>query len=177
MKKIALLILSLILSFLSASTYAVESDWNQSHINYQGPLKIKVYRNPQCNCCHRWMDHLKKHGFDVTDIAATNLADINDKVHLPPKMKSSHTAIIDGYIIEGHVPADDIKRLLIEKPKDVAGLAVPHMPTGVPGAEKGILKQNFIVFQFDKAGKYSVFNSYQVDKNNHYQAHLPQKEM
>ncbi len=164
----------LIAIFLSPATYAVESDWDQSHVTYTDELNIKVYHNISCNCCRRWMSHLENNNFHVTDMPTNNLSYVNDQLGLPAKLKSSHTAMIEGYIIEGHVPADDIKRLLTEKP-DIRGLAVPRMPNGVPGAEKGNFKQNFTVFQFDKTGKYSVFTSYELDKNNHYQANISEK--
>ncbi|MFW5451082.1 MAG: DUF411 domain-containing protein [Methylophagaceae bacterium] len=98
------------------------------------------------------------------------MADVKEAVKLPKQMTSCHTAIINGYIIEGHVPADDIRRLLVEKP-DIAGLSVPQMPVGTPGMEVGERKDNFIVFQFGHEGHYGVFNRYQVDENNEYQTH------
>ena len=129
--------------------------------------EIKVYRNPTCQCCHKWINHLEQNQFNVLDLLSNDMASIKEKVQLPKQMTSCHTAIIDGYIIEGHVPADDIKRLLLNKP-DIAGLAVPQMPVGTPGMEMGPRKDAFIVFQFDKDGQYSVYNQYQVDENNHY---------
>ncbi len=167
--KLSQILLLFILLFTVFRSYA-DNEWARSYVPYEGSLDIKVYRNISCNCCQKWMKHLKQNNFNITDIPTNNLAYVNEQVHLPAKMKSSHTAIINGYIIEGHVPADDIKRLLLAKP-DIRGLAVPRMPAGVPGAERGEIKESFIVFQFDKNGKYSIFNRYQVDKNNHYQAH------
>ncbi len=171
---IKLSVLILIALFLSSAIYAVESDWNQSYTQYSGDLNIKVYHNVSCNCCRRWMNYLKTNNFNVSDMPTSNLSYVNEQLSLPPKLKSSHTAIIEGYIIEGHVPAEDIKRLLTEKP-DIRGLAVPRMPDGAPGAEKGDFKQNFVVFQFDKKGEYSVFTSYQLDKHNHYQPNIPER--
>jgi len=98
---------------------------------------------------------------------------VKEAVGLPPKMASCHTAIIDGYIIEGHVPADDIKQLLKDK-SDIAGLSVPQMPVGTPGMEIGSRKDNFIVFQFDKKGHYSIYNQYLLTELNEYQAHPPE---
>ncbi|PHS70607.1 MAG: copper amine oxidase [Methylophaga sp.] len=130
--------------------------------------EIKVYRNPTCNCCHKWINHLEENKFNVVDLLTTNMTQVKEAVKLPKQMTSCHTAIIEGYIIEGHVPANDIRRLLAEKP-DIAGLSVPKMPVGTPGMEVGTRKDNFIVFQFDHDGHYGVFNQYQIDEHNEYQ--------
>ncbi len=130
--------------------------------------EIKVYRDPDCQCCHKWINHLKQNKFNVLDLPTRNMTSVKEAVKLPKKMASCHTAIIDGYIIEGHVPADDIVRLLTDKP-DITGLSVPQMPVGTPGMEMGERKDPFIVFQFDKSGKYSIYNRYTVDKDNQYQ--------
>jgi len=132
---------------------------------------IKVYRSPSCQCCHKWINHLKENKFNVLDVLSNNMASVKTAVQLPKPMASCHTAIIDGYIIEGHVPADDIRRLLADKP-NIAGLSVPQMPVGTPGMEMGERKDPFIVFQFDKNGQYTVFNQYEVDKQNQYHDHL-----
>lgn len=130
--------------------------------------EIKVYRDPDCQCCHKWITHLEHNKFNVIDILTRDMTTVKQTVHLPKAMASCHTAIIDGYIIEGHVPATDIKRLLLEKP-DIAGLSVPQMPVGTPGMEMGQRKDNFVVFQFDKAGAFKPFSKYSVDENYHYQ--------
>ncbi|NQY26993.1 MAG: DUF411 domain-containing protein [Piscirickettsiaceae bacterium] len=129
---------------------------------------IEVYRSPTCNCCHKWITHLEENKFSVIDKLTQDMVSVKEAVKLPKQMASCHTAIIDGYIIEGHVPADDILRLLTEKP-EVAGLSVPQMPVGTPGMEMGERKDPFIVFQFDKAGKHSVFSEYTPDDSNQYQ--------
>lgn len=129
---------------------------------------IEVYRSPTCNCCHKWITHLEDNKFTVIDKLTRDMASVKEAVKLPKQMASCHTAIIDGYIIEGHVPADDILRLLTDKP-EISGLSVPQMPIGTPGMEIGERKDNFIVFQFDKAGQYSVFSEYQPDDSNQYQ--------
>ncbi len=131
---------------------------------------IKVYRDPDCQCCHKWMNHLEQHQFNVIDMPTRNMFTVKQAVKLPRQMASCHTAMVEGYIIEGHVPADDIYRLLAEKP-DIAGLSVPQMPVGTPGMEMGERKDPFIVFQFDKQGHYSVFNQYDLDADNQYHAH------
>ena len=152
--------LFLLIQLFSVNSFATETS----------DTDIKVYRDPNCQCCHKWIRHLEENNFNVLDILTPNMASVKNSVNLPKQMTSCHTAIIDGYVIEGHVPASDIRRLLTEK-ADIAGLSVPQMPVGTPGMEMGERKDNFIVFQFNKDGKYSVYNRYQLDENNEYQTH------
>lgn len=100
----------------------------------QSALGISVYKNRYCGCCHEWIAHLQKNGFKVTANDVPDTAPVRGKLGMPAELGSCHTAVIGGYVIEGHVPAADIKRLLKEKPKAV-GLAVPGMPAGSPGME------------------------------------------
>ncbi|MDT8371645.1 MAG: DUF411 domain-containing protein [Gammaproteobacteria bacterium] len=130
---------------------------------------IKVYRDPDCQCCHKWITHLENNQFNVIDVPTRNMASVKAAIDLPKGIASCHTATIGGYIIEGHVPVADIIRLLTEKP-DIAGLSVPQMPVGSPGMEMGSRKDNFAVMQFDRAGHYSVYNYYFVDEHNEYQS-------
>ncbi|MBP6534281.1 MAG: DUF411 domain-containing protein [Arenimonas sp.] len=100
----------------------------------QSALNISVYKNQYCGCCHEWIKHLQKHGFKVSANDVPDTAPVRAKLGMPAELGSCHTATIGGYLIEGHVPAADIQRLLKEKPKAV-GLAVPGMPAGSPGME------------------------------------------
>ena len=152
--------LFLLIQLLSLNSFAAETN----------NTEIKVYRDPGCQCCHKWISHLEENKFNVLDILSPDMASVKKAVHLPKQMASCHTAIIEGYVIEGHVPAADIRRLLAEKP-DIAGLSVPQMPVGTPGMEMGERKDNFIVFQFNEEGQYTAFNSYELDENNEYQSH------
>lgn len=103
------------------------------------------------------MVHLQKNGFQVKDESAADLRAIKAKYGVPAQLQSCHTAVVDGYVIEGHVPADLITRLLRERPK-VTGLAVPGMPAGSPGMEvPGSPAQPYQVFSFDKNGKRGIF--------------------
>ena len=103
------------------------------------------------------MVHLQKNGFQVNDEPTPDLRAIKAKYGVPAELHSCHTAVIDGYVVEGHVPADLITRLLRERPK-VAGLAVPGMPIGSPGMEvPGRPAQRYQVFTFEKGGKSGVF--------------------
>ena len=119
-----------------------------------------VYHSPECTCCGKWMNHLKAQGFAIKNIPTNNIEEVKQKYNIPNNLTSCHTAIVNGYVIEGHVPADDIKRLLAEKP-NVTGLTVPQMPVGTPGMEIGNQKDPFAVFSFAAKGTVAVFNKYE----------------
>jgi hypothetical protein len=123
-------------------------------------LNITVYRTPTCGCCEGWVEHLQQHNFNVTDIVKpeAEIQAIRQKHHLPQQLNSCHTAEINGYLVEGHVPVEDVKKL-IAKNHDIAGIAVPGMPIGTPGMEMGNRKESFDVVGFKK-NQMQVFNSY-----------------
>lgn len=118
--------------------------------------EVMVYKTPTCGCCTAWMDHLKTHGFEVEAVDLHDLTQIKQRHGVTRELASCHTAVIDGYVIEGHVPATDIKRLLETRP-DIVGLTVPGMPMGSPGME-GPVSQPYDVLSFDKAGATKVFS-------------------
>jgi hypothetical protein len=120
--------------------------------------RITVYKDPGCRCCKNWIEHLTRHGYAVDAKDTPNMAEVKTTLGVPSALTSCHTALVNGYLIEGHVPAADIARLLKEKPK-VAGLAVPGMPMGSPGME-GPQQQHYQVLSFDKNGKTKIFASY-----------------
>lgn len=124
------------------------------------PVDIVVYRSPTCDCCGKWLEHLKKNNFNVKDIVTEDVQAIKNKYGVSEAMASCHTAIVDGYVIEGHVPANDIMKLLKTKPK-IVGIAVPGMPSGTPGMEMGDRKDAYNVMSFDKKNHYEIFNSYE----------------
>ncbi len=124
------------------------------------PIDIVVYRSPTCECCGKWLEHMKKNNFNVKDIVTDDVQAIKKKYGVPEAMASCHTAIVDGYVIEGHVPANDIMKLLKTKPK-IVGIAVPGMPSGTPGMEMGDRKDSYNVMSFDKENHYEIFNSYE----------------
>jgi hypothetical protein len=117
--------------------------------------EITVFKSASCGCCAKWVEHLRKDGYEVrvTNIEAMNA--VKARFNVPAEMRSCHTAVIGGYVIEGHVPASDIQRLLKEKPK-VAGLAVAGMPLGSPGME-GARAERYSVMSFTKEGASAVF--------------------
>ena len=120
--------------------------------------EITVYKSPTCGCCAKWVEHLEANGFTVNTEDVADISRVKSELGIPSELASCHTAIIDGYLVEGHVPAQSIKRLLAERPQ-VAGLAVPGMPTGSPGME-GPNPQRYDVVAFDAAGGRRVFESY-----------------
>ncbi len=119
--------------------------------------KMTVYKSPTCGCCAKWVEHMKQAGFDLTVNDVPNVGEIKAQHHVPADAQSCHTALVGGYVVEGHVPADVVKQLLKEKPA-VVGIAVPGMPMGSPGMEgDGSSKQAYNVVSFDKAGKTQVY--------------------
>jgi hypothetical protein len=119
-----------------------------------------MYRDPNCGCCEHWADHVRDDlQTEVTETMTDDIAQIKTANGVPQELWSCHTMVVDGYVIEGHVPAADIARLLEERPAGVRGLAVPGMPVGSPGMEMGDRIQPYQVIAFGDAG-YSVFASY-----------------
>ena len=122
--------------------------------------KIHIYKDASCGCCSVWVTHLEKAGFTASVTNADNMAAIKDTYGVPAALRSCHTGVVNGYVIEGHVPAADIQRVLKERPA-VAGLAVPGMPVGSPGMEvPGMRPQAFDVMAFEKGGASRVFASH-----------------
>lgn len=122
--------------------------------------EITVYKSPTCGCCAAWADYLVEEGYNVTSIDHDNMDAIKRELGLPAReLASCHTAVIDGYLIEGHVPASDIQKLLIEKPGGVLGLTAPGMPAMSPGMGSRE-PQGYDVLSFTRDGKTTVFSSY-----------------
>lgn len=119
---------------------------------------IEVYKDPNCGCCGRWVQHLKMNNFNANIIESPDMVSIKARFRVPRDIASCHTAVIDGYVIEGHVPAHAIQRLLAERPQAL-GLAVPGMPVGSPGMEGGT-HEAFDVFLFTAEGSKKVFEHY-----------------
>lgn len=118
--------------------------------------RITVFKDPGCGCCRSWVEHLRKHGFDVVARDTSGMDRVKTTAAVPARLQSCHTAFVNGYVIEGHVPAADIERLLKERPK-VAGLAVPGMPAGSPGMEMGGRSDRYDVIAFTRGGESRVF--------------------
>ena len=123
--------------------------------------EIEVWKSPSCDCCTGWVEHLQDNGFavKVKDTSPAMLDQIKRQAGITDKLASCHTGKIDGYVIEGHVPAADIKRLVSEKP-DAAGLTVPGMPIGSPGMEVDDKREPYDVLLLRKDGATEVFAKY-----------------
>lgn len=121
-------------------------------------VPVQVYKDATCGCCSVWVEHLRRSGFAPTSTNVTDLAGVKDKHNVPARGRSCHTALVGGYVIEGHVPAAQIQRLLKEKPRGIVGLAVPGMPIGSPGME-GPNPKPYDVLAFDAQGRTSVFST------------------
>ncbi len=118
---------------------------------------ITVYKSPTCGCCAKWVDHLEENGFEVKSIDTPDVNITKKQYGVPGELSSCHTALVDGYVVEGHVPADVVKKMLEEKP-EIVGVAVPGMPMGSPGME-GDRVDNYDVIAFQKDGTRSVYAS------------------
>ncbi|MBE9157494.1 DUF411 domain-containing protein [Nodosilinea sp. LEGE 06152] len=149
-----------LLSLLTAPTAAVAAEFVQPNLP-----KLTVYRSPTCRCCGHWVDHMRAAGFEVQDVVTEDMAALKAQYGVPEAVASCHTAIVhressstnsSGYIIEGHVPAADVQRLLSEQP-DVLGIAAPGMPMGSPGMEMGDRVDPYTVVSFTQAGETATF--------------------
>jgi len=121
---------------------------------------VIVYKSPTCGCCTGWVEHMQEQGFKVEVHDVSDLNAIKRQFAVPSDLESCHTALHGGYVIEGHVPAEDIRRLLAERPA-IAGIAAPGMPVGSPGMEvPGRAADRYDVVAFDKSGGRSTFASH-----------------
>ena len=118
---------------------------------------VTVYKSPTCGCCAKWAEHLEANGFEVIIQDVANLSAVKAEHGVPGDLQSCHTATVGGYVIEGHVPADVIRRFLAERPAGTTGLAVPGMPAGSPGME-GPPPVPYNVMAFDAAGRATVYD-------------------
>lgn len=149
------LLLGLLLSFGQPSAHADDAE----------AVTITVNKSPTCGCCKLWIEHLRAEGFLVEALDSDDMTAVKKRYEVPQNMQSCHTAVVDGYVIEGHVPAADIRRLLAEAP-DANGLAVPGMPVGSPGMEYGDRVDPYKVMLFDR-DTFSVFSSYGETADEH----------
>lgn len=120
---------------------------------------VQVFKSPTCGCCGAWVDHMKAAGFTVTVTEVDDTSIARRQQGLPDKFGSCHTAVVAGYVVEGHVPANDVKKMLTMKPVAI-GLAVPGMPVGSPGMEVGSRNDPYQVLLVAKDGRERVFSTY-----------------
>ena len=126
---------------------------------FSSELGITVWKSATCGCCQKWVDYLRDNGFDVVTHDVEDVVPIKQELGLTnPALYSCHTALVDGYVIEGHVPASDIRRLLTERP-EVIGITAPGMPQMSPGMNS-IEPKGYDVFQFNTHQQLSVFSRY-----------------
>lgn len=124
---------------------------------------IQVYRSPTCGCCMDWVEHLRESGFTVTVEDSDEMGEVKKRLGVPNGLTSCHTATVGDYVVEGHVPAREIAKILTDKPENVAGLSVPGMPIGSPGMERGDRQDAYNVIAFNKEGRGTIFSSYHQD--------------
>ena len=128
-----------------------------SGIDAQKPIPVQVFKDATCGCCSVWVEHLRRNGFAPTSENVADIQAVKDVYKVPTQARSCHTALVGGYVVEGHVPAAEIQRMLREKPK-IAGLAVGGMPIGSPGME-GPNGRPYDVLTFEKTGKTTVYST------------------
>ncbi|ANQ86112.1 DUF411 domain-containing protein [Azoarcus olearius] len=117
---------------------------------------VTMYKDPNCGCCGKWAEHMRSHGFSVKEIATPRMGEVKREAGVPQVLGSCHTAKVGGYVVEGHVPAADVKRMLADKPQ-ILGISAPGMPQGSPGMEGPYPADRYDVVSFDRDGKQAVF--------------------
>lgn len=146
------LISLIFIAFLSIACSAEES------VSISELPIVQVYKSPTCGCCSKWVSHLEEHGLKVKATDVNDIYLIKRSYGIPPALASCHTAVVGDYLVEGHVPAEDIIQLLKQK-SAIKGIAVPGMPIGSPGMEVGD-PESFDVVTFDSAGEREIFSSH-----------------
>lgn len=123
---------------------------------------LAVYKSPTCGCCVKWIDHMEDHGYSVESHDMNDVTPIKKDHGVPINLRSCHTTLVNGYVIEGHVPSHVVDKLLKEMPEDIAGIAVPGMPMGSPGME-GPNPVSYEVIAFNDAGQTKVYAEINVN--------------
>ena len=117
---------------------------------------MTMFKSPSCGCCGKWVEHVEKHGFTVKTVPTADMQAVKQRLKVPASLASCHTTVVGGYVVEGHVPASDIKRLLATKPK-ARGIAVAGMPMGSPGMEHGNHREPYATMLMGRDGRATVF--------------------
>jgi hypothetical protein len=131
---------------------AAVPDWARA----QNKTPIVVYKDPNCGCCAKWIDHMKANGFTASVTDTPDMTAIKTRYQVGDQLRSCHTTIVGGYVIEGHVPAGDVKKLLLQKPKGIVGLTIPGMPASAPGMDMTPFVP-YTVLTFDAKGGTAEF--------------------
>ena len=146
-------------TYLGGALGAALSLWQGIALAHSEHNLVSVWKTPHCGCCKAWIVHLQAHGFKVIAADVPDTAPIRKDLKMPSALGSCHTAMLEDYVIEGHVPAREMKRLLSERPTAI-GLTVPAMPIGSPGMEMGSKKEPFNVLLVLENGSTRVYQSY-----------------
>lgn len=155
----------LVLGLLFTAGFSMALFWPEGELEIteqvaDAKLEVIMYKNEGCQCCTKWADHMNEEEFEVIEKPIPNLYEVKVEQGITRELASCHTALVDGYVIEGHVPVEDVQRLLKERP-DAIGLAVPGMPIGSPGMEvPGREADNFDVVLIAKDGSTSIYASH-----------------
>lgn len=128
-------------------------------LEHAEPIPVRVYASPTCGCCSDWVAHMEENGFEVEVELREDMGEVKRSFGIPARLSSCHTGVVNGYLVEGHVPAADVRRFLAEAP-DARGLAVPGMPIGSPGMEMGEHVDRYDVLVFGEDGTTEVFASH-----------------
>ncbi|HMY79097.1 MAG TPA: DUF411 domain-containing protein [Thauera aminoaromatica] len=123
------------------------------------PDEVVMYKDPNCGCCGKWAEHMRSAGFAVKEVANPRMDLVKQEAGVPEALGSCHTAKVGGYVVEGHVPAADVRRMLAEKPA-IRGLSAPGMPLGSPGMEGPYPAERYDVVSFDAQGRSAVFSKH-----------------
>ena len=126
---------------------------------FASPDEIVMYKDPNCGCCGKWAEHMRSAGFAVKEVASARMELVKQEAGVPEALGSCHTATVGGYVVEGHVPAADVRRMLAEKPA-IRGLSAPGMPLGSPGMEGPYPAERYDVVSFDAQGRSAVFSKH-----------------
>lgn len=145
--------------YVLAGTMAVTAALALPFLAVVQATEVHVFKGRSCGCCGAWVRHLRAAGFEVRVTDVDNTAAERKRLGMPEEFGSCHTALVDGYVLEGHVPVAEVKRLLASGTKAI-GLAVPGMPAGSPGMEAGARRNPYDVLLVDASGQASVFGTY-----------------
>ena len=146
-------------TYLGGALVAALSFWQGLALAHSERNLVSVWKTPNCGCCTAWITHLQASGFKVLAVDVPDTASIRKDMNMPVSLGSCHTAVVEDYVIEGHVPAKDIRRLLKERPRAL-GLSVPGMPIGSPGMEMDAKKNPYKVLLVLENGSSRVYQSY-----------------
>jgi len=152
---------------LLTGLYLIVPAWADEPVKTEAtePVHVVMHKNPGCGCCDSWADHLRSHGFTVESIDDPDIFAFKEENNIPGPLMSCHTAVVEGYIIEGHVPASDILRLLKEKPENVTAIAVPGMPLGSPGMEHPRPQDFNTIAVLADGAAYTIFESHKAGED------------